>query len=175
MGTIINRDTSAKDKTLLEHAPLVQVTRLFNAPVERVWNAWTDSELVKQWWGPEGFTCPNAEIDFRMGGKYFLAMQDPSGKVVWSSGIYKEIDPLKKIICTDYFSDESGNIISASEVGMPGEWPLECIMTVEFRRVSGGQTEMTIKHQGIPKEMHDDCVDGWNSSINILQSFLHHH
>jgi uncharacterized protein YndB with AHSA1/START domain len=41
------------------------VNRVFNAPVKRVWKAWIEPEIVKQWWGPEGFTCPVAKIDFR--------------------------------------------------------------------------------------------------------------
>ena len=46
----------------------VFVSRIFNAPVEKVWNLWTKPELVKQWWGPDKFICLTAEIDFRVGG-----------------------------------------------------------------------------------------------------------
>ena len=46
----------------------VVVTRRFDAPVERAWNAWSDPEDVRQWWGPTGFTCPRADMDFREGG-----------------------------------------------------------------------------------------------------------
>ncbi|AKB78832.1 putative glutathione S-transferase-related transmembrane protein [Methanosarcina horonobensis HB-1 = JCM 15518] len=46
------------------------ITKIFNAPRELVWKAWTDPERVKRWWGPKGFTSPVSEIDFRVGGAY---------------------------------------------------------------------------------------------------------
>ena len=49
-------------------------TRTFAAPVERVWQAWADPELVKRWWGPDGFTCPLARIDLREGGVSLVCM-----------------------------------------------------------------------------------------------------
>ncbi len=48
------------------------ITRLFDAPVELVWKAWTEPEFVMQWWGPNYFTCPSAAIDFREGGTFVL-------------------------------------------------------------------------------------------------------
>lgn len=175
MSAILNQDTMTKKQSNLERSPLVTITRTFNAPIEQVWKAWSNEELVKQWWGPESYTAPSAKIDFRVGGKSLLAMQDSAGKIVWSGGIYKEIVPNKKIVTTDHFANENGNVLAASEVGMPGEWPMDCLITVEFSKVSGEQTKMTINHEGIPKEMHDDCVDGWNSSINKLQRLVEKH
>jgi uncharacterized protein YndB with AHSA1/START domain len=174
METILNNDIT-KEKNILESSPLVTISRILNAPIEQVWKSWSKEELIKKWWGPEGFTCPTAKIDFREGGKYLLGMQDSSGKIIWSSGIYKEIVPNKKIVSTDHFSDEFGNPIFASAAGMPGEWPLDCIITVEFSNDNVKQTKMIINHEGIPKEMHDDCVEGWNSSINKLQKLLERH
>ena len=55
----------------------VIVTRVFDAPVEQVWNAWVEPEMVKQWWGPTGFTCPLAEMDFREGGTSLVCMRAP--------------------------------------------------------------------------------------------------
>jgi uncharacterized protein YndB with AHSA1/START domain len=55
------------------------ITRVFDAPRELVWRAWTDPQYVMQWWGPKGFSCPSCEIDFRVGGKYLLCMRGPDG------------------------------------------------------------------------------------------------
>ena len=55
------------------------ITRIFNAPCKLVWKAWTEPEYVKNWWGPKDFTCPDAKIDFRVGGKYILCMRGPAG------------------------------------------------------------------------------------------------
>lgn len=176
MDTNLDRDTTTKKREpSLDSSPPVIVTRTFNAPVEQVWKVWANGDLMQQWWGPENYTSPTAKIDFRVGGKSLLAMKDSMGAIVWSGGVYKEIIPFKKIVTTDHFADEKGHVIPASEAGMTGEWPLECLITVEFSGPSKDQTKMTITHKGIPQEMHDDCVDGWNSSINKLQRLVEHH
>lgn len=167
MDTALSSSTVTEETPYLESSPIVKVARIFHAPIERVWRAWSNEELIKQWWGPESYTTPSAKINFHVGGKSLLAMQDSEGKIVWSGGVYKEIIPYKKIVTTDYFSDENGN--------MPGKWALDYLITVEFSITEEGQTKMTIAHEGIPKEIHDDCVAGWNSSINKLQRLVEHH
>lgn len=174
MKTTIEPDTTTSNFNLTESPPVV-ITRFFNAPLESVWQAFSNEELVKQWWGPEIYTCPDAKIDFRVGGKSLLAMQDPKGDVVWSGGVYTEIEPYKKIVTTDHFADEKGNAITAKEVGMPGQWPLDCLITIEFSDGNEEQVKIMINHEGIPKEMHDDCVEGWNSSIDKLQRLVESH
>lgn len=166
----LNKTTEHKQN--LPQSPLVEVTRTFRASVERVWNAWSNAELVKQWWGPNAFTAPDAKTDFRVGGKYLFAMKDTNGKVTWSGGNYQEIVPNKKIVTLDYFADANGNMISAKEAGLPGEWPNELYVTVEFESLNPEQTKMTISHEGIPKDMHDDCVQGWSESIDKLQKLV---
>ena len=97
------------------------IERIFNAPVEKVWEAWTNPELVKKWWGPEGFTSPSVEIDLRVGGKYIFAMHGPAGsewdRDMYSAGIFKEIVPHERLVMTDYFSDKDGNMIEPSSEG----------------------------------------------------------
>lgn len=156
-----------------DHAPLIEISRIFQAPVERLWNAWSDAEMVKQWWGPESYTCPFAKIDFRVGGKNLMAMKAPDGKVTWSGGTYEEITPKRRFVCTDSFTDENGNVISAKDAGMPGNWQSDVLyVTVEFEPLDDGETKMNLNHEGIPKEMHDDCVNGWNSSLDKLQKLV---
>lgn len=66
-------DTETKTRDLV-------VTRVFDAPVERAWKAWSDSEHVKRWWGPEGFTSPVARMDFREGGTSLVCMRSSEGQ-----------------------------------------------------------------------------------------------
>jgi uncharacterized protein YndB with AHSA1/START domain len=153
-------------------SPLVEVTRTFHAPVEQVWQAWSDAELVKQWWGPEEFTCPEARLDFKEGGTYLFAMKGPDGKVVWSGGIFEEIVPNQRIVWTDRFMDSTGEPVPAAYYGMPGEWPDTLLVTVDFESVGPDECRMKLVHEGIPREMHDDCVKGWSSSINKLQRLV---
>lgn len=144
------------------------IDRVLELPINKVWQAWTQSELCKKWWGPKDFTSPVCSLDFRMGGKYLNCMRSPEGKEFWSTGVYKEIIPYKKLVFTDSFSDKKGNVIPAAEMDMPGDWPLEMLVTVSFEQ-TGEKTRMKLKHEGIPAEMHDECTKGWNESFDKLE------
>lgn len=163
--------TTGKQKPQFD-SPAVRLSRTFRAPVDRVWQAWTHIDFAKQWWGPKGWTSPSGRMDVREGGEYLLAMQGPDGKVFWSGGIFKELEPHKRIVWTDHFADEQGNPISANAVGMPGNWPEEAYVTIEFESLGSNETRMNLIHEGIPKEMHDDCVQGWSESFDKLQAIL---
>jgi uncharacterized protein YndB with AHSA1/START domain len=159
-------------KPSFSDSPPVQITRHFRAPLDRVWEACTNVEMVKQWWGPEGYTAPEATMDFREGGKYNFAMQGPDQKLTWSGGVIQEIVPMEKIVYTDRFTDKDGNAVPASIYGMGGNWPENLFVTLEFEKIGEGETSFRLLHEGIPAEMHDDCVQGWNSSLNKLQKLV---
>jgi uncharacterized protein YndB with AHSA1/START domain len=147
------------------------IDRILDAPRSLVWKAWTDPELVKRWWGPEGFTAPFAKLDFRVGGKYLYAMRSPEGKDFWSTGVYREIVPPERIVATDSFADEKGNVVPASYYGMTGEFPMELLVTLTFREVNG-KTKFTLRHEGIPLATADDTRAGWNGSFDKLDAVL---
>ena len=146
----------------------IVINRVFNLPVSVVWLAWTDAEYFKKWWGPRGFTCPSSKMEAKVGGKYLNCMRGPDGKEYWSTGVVKELIPERKLVVTDNFSDEKGNIKPASEYGMPGNWPKELLITVYLEEADGA-TKMKLKHQGIPGEMREDCIKGWNESFDKLE------
>jgi uncharacterized protein YndB with AHSA1/START domain len=150
----------------------VHLERIFRAPVTRVWEAWSNSELIKEWWGPYQFTAPRAENDFREGGKYLFAMQAPDGKVVWSGGMYEKIIPYKKIVFTDHFSGKYGQMNSTQDKGLGVRVPKVLRVTINFESVKPNETKIVIQHEGIPFEMHDDCLQGWNSSFNKMQELV---
>lgn len=144
------------------------INRVFDLTVNKVWEAWTEPEMFKKWFGPKDFTCPASSIDFRMGGKYLHCMRSPQGEEFWSTGVYKEIIPYKKPVSTDSFSDAEGNIIPASAYTMPGEWPMELLITLSFEE-AGDKPKMKLQHTGIPDEMYDECIKGWNESLDKLE------
>jgi uncharacterized protein YndB with AHSA1/START domain len=146
----------------------IVINRVFNLPVSVVWLAWTDAEYFKKWWGPRGFTCPSSKMEARVGGKYLNCMRGPDGKEYWSTGVVKELIPERKLVVTDSFSDDKGNIKPASDYGMPGDWPKELLITVYLEEADGA-TKMKLKHQGIPGEMREDCMKGWNESFDKLE------
>jgi len=154
----------------------VHITRIFDAPRQRVWDAWTKPEELKKWWGPKDFTCPDGTSDLRVGGTYNYCMRGPAGsdfdKDMWSGGTYKEIIPLEKIVASDYFTDAEGNKINPKEYGMPGDWPEEMLVTVTFEDAGEGKTKLTLVHEGHPAEMADMAEAGWNESLDKFSAIL---
>lgn len=148
------------------------ITRVFDAPVRLVWRAWSEPEHFMRWWGPEGFTCPVCRMDFRAGGKYLWCMRSPEGRDYWTTGAFKEIVPLKRIVYTDSFSDEKGNIQPASAHGLSGEWKDEMLVTVTFEE-RAGKTTMILRHADLPEgEVKDMTGVGWNGSFDKLAESL---
>jgi len=143
------------------------IERIFDAPRELVWKAWTEPEMFKMWCGPTHFTCSFAEIDFRVGGKYLHCMRGPDGKDYWSTGTYKEIVQLQKIVATDSFADKTGKAVPSTHYGMEGI-PLELEVTVTFEDIDA-KTKMTLRHIGIPEgEMKNLARAGWEESFDKL-------
>jgi uncharacterized protein YndB with AHSA1/START domain len=155
----------------LPGSEVLVIRRILDAPREAVWKAWTDPGRFMRWWGPEGFTAPACEIDLRVGGKYLNCMRSPEGKDYWSTGVYRDIVPMKRIVYTDSFADEKGNVVPASHYGIQGDWPAELLVTVTFEE-DGGKTVMTLQHEGIPPEIMSDCEAGWSGSFDKLSEFL---
>lgn len=152
------------------------ISRVFDAPRGQVWKAWTEPGQIAKWWGPKNFTAPHITLDLRVGGKNLFCMRGagPDGVVrdYWSTGVYREIVPLKKLVTTDSFADEKGNVVPASHYGMGGDWPLELLVTVTFEEEKAG-TRMTLRHAGIPAgEMRDLTAAGWNESFDKLAEAL---
>ena len=140
-------------------------------PRARVWKAWTDPALLKQWWGPEHFTAPVIKIDFRVGGAYLYCMRSPEGQDFWSTGVYREIVPQQQIVCTDSFADEKGNPVPASHYGMGEDWPDDLLVTLTFEQ-HDGKTQFTLRHAGIPAQIREMCAAGWNGSFDKLAEVL---
>jgi|GEM_PF-1063970 len=152
------------------------ITRIFDAPVKSVWEAWTKAGKVMCWWGPKIFTSPSCKIDFRVGGKYLFCMRSDSGpeawqKGIWSTGVYKQIVPMRKIVMTDCFADEQGNVVPSTYYGMEG-FPSELEVTLTFEEDEEGKTEMTLKHRGVPAQMKEECRTGWTESFDKLDKCL---
>ena len=97
---VFTKDTTNKNIT---------VVRSFNAALQQVWDAWTKSELLDQWWAPKPWKAVTKSMDFREGGQWFYYMQGPEGERHHSYFNYKEIDPKNYYAGNDGFSDEEGN------------------------------------------------------------------
>ena len=119
------------------------VTRVFDAPRELVWKAWTDPKYVTQWWGPNGFTTPFCKMDFRVGGKFLYCMRTPDGQEFWNGGEYHEIVPHEKIVSSMYFSDSKGNRVEPAQYGIEHEAIDDAHDVILFEDIGNGQTKLT--------------------------------
>lgn len=131
-------------------AKQIEVSRIFNAPVEMVWKVWTDPELVKRWWGPKHFTAPVAKIDFRVGGKSLVSMRAPQefgGQEHYSIWEYVEIIEHISIEFIQRISNENGEPIPPATVGLPEDFPLAVNTLVTFKIIDSNKTEMRIMEQ----------------------------
>ncbi len=163
---------TARDSRAMEEGErALVITRVFDAPREAVWRAWTEPERFMRWWGPQGFTSPFCTIDLRVGGRYLACMRSPDGKDYWSTGVYREIVPPARLVYTDNFADERGNVVPASHYGMPGDVPLDMLVTVTLEE-RGGKTTLTLTHAGLPAGERDGAGLGWNQSFDKLAEAL---
>ena len=163
------RNSPAAKAVAVGHTLVME--RIFNAPRELVWKTWTEPERVMRWWGPKPFTAPACKIDFRVGGSYLYCMRSPEGQDFWSTGVFREIVPMEKIVCTDCFADENGNVVPAATYGLV-DFPAELILTVSFEDLAG-QTKLTLRHEGVPAgEMSEMTEAGWSTSLEKFAEAL---
>jgi len=155
------------------------ITRVFAAPVDLVWKAWTDPEYVMRWWGPDYFTSPSAKMDFREGGTSLVCMRAPKdfgGQDMYSTWVYQKIVPMERIEFIQNLADKDGNQIDPAEIGMPPEFPRDMRTVVTFKDLGNGKTEMTVIEYNMPTadtEMGKNAELGLNQSLDkMVASFL---
>ncbi len=142
-------------KNTVNETERMVVTRVFDAPRELVWKAWTDPNYVKQWWGPKGFTAPFCRMDFRVGGKFLFCMKAPDGQEYWNGGEYHEIVPLEKIVSSMYFADSKGNKVEPAQYGIEHEAIDGAHDVILFEDLGNGQTKLTF----IGNETMQNAID----------------
>ena len=129
----------------------LSVTRTFDAPVERVWKQWSESENVMRWWGPKGFTSPLAKMDFREGGVSLVCMRAPKefgGFDMYNTWTYKKIIPNDRIEFVLNFSDKDGNKLDPAKMGLPPGIPQDVPHIITFKALGDKKTEMTVNEYG---------------------------
>ena len=140
--------------------PDLTITRVFDAPRELVFKAWTDSSHGSEWSAPRGFTVAALEADLRPGGAWRLCMRTPEGKELWVGGVYREIVPPVRIVSTHAWQNPDGT---------PGH---ETLMTVDLA-ARGDRTEMTFRQTGFESvEDRDGHREGWSECFDRLEEHL---
>lgn len=149
----------------------VRMERTFNASQAELWRVWNDADSIQKWWGPKGYTAFVIRNDVRKGGSYLWAMKSEQGRMFWSTGTYQEVIPNRRIVSTMSFSNESGRILSGSQVSVPGKWPDEITIIDEFSE-SDGKARVTVTEAGIPLIAYPLAKMGWAQQFDKIQSLL---
>ena len=130
------------------------LTRVLPASREKVFAAWTEEALIKQWFCPqEGMTVPVAEFDVREGGTYRLVVEDTEGKTYSPGGVYEKIVTNEQLIFSWKWADSE----------------LITRVTIELRALGDKETELTLTHEGFPDtEIRDRHIQGWEGCLAKL-------
>jgi uncharacterized protein YndB with AHSA1/START domain len=156
-------------QSTLNETERMTVTRIFDAPRELVWKAWTDPHYARQWWGPKGFTTPIYRSDFRAGGKFFICMKSPDGQEFFNAGVYHEIVPPEKIVSSMFFADADGNQVEPEHYGIEHEAIEGAFDTTLFEDLGDGRTRLTfIGNEPMQEAAESGQLEGWNQ---ILEKF----
>lgn len=137
----------------------VIIERELAAPPAKVYKAWTDGSWLTRWWGPEGYSTTDLQIDLRVGGRWANTMVSPEGKRYPSAGVFRELASGERLVMFDEGKGEP----------MDGH---ATKIEVSFEP-SGSGTKMRLVH-GVFKtvEMRDECKTGWSSSFERLERLL---
>ncbi len=141
--------------------PELKMTRTMDAPVAKVFQAWTDPALMQRWFAPHPYEVREAEADVRPGGKYRFVVASADDGPHTTTGEYLEVEPNRRLVKTWFYEGPHGNDRTPS------------VLTVEFREVSPGVTELTLTHA----ELRDDeagagASAGWTLILDKLVAFL---
>ena len=136
-------------------AATLEIRRLFDATPADVFDSWLDRDEWQAWIGPEGVNCDVPLFEPKVGGRYRLIMHLPNGETVVVAGVFKSIEKNRRFSFTWGAEDSDQHTL----------------VTVSLRAV-GGQTELALRHEGLPAEVRDGHAEGWNSALNKLERHL---
>jgi uncharacterized protein YndB with AHSA1/START domain len=138
----------------------LEITRIFDAPRSRVWDAWTKDDQMSKWSCPNGFTTTFGESDLRVGGTFRAGMKSPEGEESVVIGTYKEIVEPERLVMSHAWEDENGK---------PGH---ETLVSVKFSE-DNGKTTMHFVQTGFETvDSRNGHEAGWNESFNKLANIV---
>lgn len=135
------------------------ITRVFDAPRDLVFRAWTDPEIMKQWAAPRGYSIAHQSGEVRPGGAWRCCMRSPDGVDSWLGGSYREIVPPERLVFTHAWEEE----------GKPRQ---ETLVTVTFED-QGGKTLLTLHQEAFKSRASRDGHEaGWSECLDLLAELL---
>jgi uncharacterized protein YndB with AHSA1/START domain len=150
----------------------VRIERTLDATPDLIWLMWTDPDHFKAWYGPTGATIVVKKMDVRVGGSRLVGMEmdTPRGSMrMWFTGEHREVVENERLVYTESMSDEHGNVMSPSDMGMPPGHPTTTEIIVELE-AAAGRTKMVMTHAGIPPD--SPGAAGWAMAFDKLTAYV---
>ncbi|MEN8180172.1 MAG: SRPBCC domain-containing protein [Pseudomonadota bacterium] len=146
------------DARVMTHHETLEMKRVFNAPCEQVFHAWTDAEALSNWFAPtDDFSTTVLELDVRVGGRYTIEMLEPNGETHTVSGEYVLIEPPHRLAFTWRWISKQGS---------------QMLVTIELSETDG-KTTLLLTHEQIPDiATHDAHEEGWTGCLNRLDTLI---
>jgi uncharacterized protein YndB with AHSA1/START domain len=153
------------------------IRRVFDAPRDLVWQAWTEPERLMQWWGPKDYIMNVSRLDLRPGGLFHYGMRSPDGREVWGRFAYIDVAAPEKLVFTNSFSDEAGGI---TRHPMSATWPLEVLNIFTFTEsvqkttltMRGWPHHATTDEQKTFDENRENIKNGFIGTFEQLDEYL---
>jgi uncharacterized protein YndB with AHSA1/START domain len=154
------------------------IDRVLDAPRDLVWQAFTDPERLKNWWGPKGFTVISSKMDLRPGGIYHYGLKSPTGAEMWGKFVFRKIVEKERMEFVISFSDRDGG---TTRHPLHMQWPLEMLSSYTFEDEPGGKTRVTVRsaawnateaERKTFDDGHDSMRMGWGGTFEQLAAYL---
>lgn len=153
------------------------ISRVFGAPRDLVFKAWTEPDRLARWWGPKGFTLLSCTLALRPGGLFHYGMRSPTGAEMWGRWAFREVVPPERLVFVASFSDPAGGVVRAP---FSADWPLEVLSTLTLTE-HAGQTTLTMR--GVPADAgpaeqaafdaaRGGMTQGWTGTLDQLAAAL---
>jgi len=137
----------------------LELKRVFQAPINQIYQAWIDPQMMNQWYHPDAQMHSHCTVDLRVGGRYEIAMHAGEDKTFVVGGVYREIIPQEKLVFTWRW--------------LASEYEGESLVTILFRSIGDRETELTLLHEQLPnEEERDSHAGGWEGTFVQLAAFL---
>jgi uncharacterized protein YndB with AHSA1/START domain len=145
----------------------LNVTRAYDAPLDKVWKAWTDRNILDQWWGPKPWRAETKTLEFKPGGRWHYAMVGPKGERHWSLAEFRSIEPQRSFRSDVVFCDENG---TTADYAPAMHWHVEFSATP-----TGTRVDVTLtfdKEADLQKIVEMGFEGGFNMGLNQLDELL---
>lgn len=153
----------------------VQLRETFPVGAAQLYAAWTERNILTQWWGPTGFTCPIADMDVRVGAVSVVAMRAPAefgGGDILNSWTYTRVEPGSRLEFESRFVDADRRPISPADIGIPGSVPAVVPHTLTFE-VDDQGSRLSVREDGYPDAATRDMSSaGMQQCLDKLRGLL---